>query len=60
MGVNAWPVLGLMFGPVAIKLADNSREELVTNLILGVVGAFTGGVIFTRVFDAFRVNDFNV
>lgn len=48
MSVLAWIVLGLIAGFVASKLVNRAGGNLLLDLILGVVGAFVGGFLFTR------------
>jgi len=48
MSILAWLVLGLVSGFIASKLVNRSGSGLVMDLLLGVVGAFVGGFLFTR------------
>ncbi len=48
MSILAWIVLGLIAGFIASKLVNKAGGSLVLDLILGVVGAFVGGFLFTR------------
>ena len=48
MSILAWIVLGLIAGFIASKLVNKTGGSLVLDLILGVVGAFVGGFLFTR------------
>ncbi|HKR88988.1 MAG TPA: GlsB/YeaQ/YmgE family stress response membrane protein [Phenylobacterium sp.] len=48
MSILAWIVLGLIAGFIASKLVNRSGGSLVLDLLLGVVGAFVGGFLFTR------------
>jgi uncharacterized membrane protein YeaQ/YmgE (transglycosylase-associated protein family) len=59
MSILAWIVLGLIAGFVASKLVDRSGGSLVLDLLLGVVGAFVGGFLFTR-FGAAGVTGLNL
>lgn len=47
MSFIAWIVLGLISGFVASKIVNKSGEGLILDIILGVVGAFLGGWLFT-------------
>jgi uncharacterized membrane protein YeaQ/YmgE (transglycosylase-associated protein family) len=47
MGIIAWLVLGLIAGFIASKIINKSGEGLLVDIVLGVVGAFVGGYIFT-------------
>jgi len=59
MSVLAWIVLGLIAGFVASKLVNRTGGNLLLDLILGVVGAFVGGFLFTR-FGAGGVSGLNL
>jgi uncharacterized membrane protein YeaQ/YmgE (transglycosylase-associated protein family) len=48
MSILAWIVLGLIAGFIASKVVNRSGGNLVFDLLLGVVGAFVGGFLFTR------------
>ena len=48
MSILAWIVLGLIAGFIASKLVNRGGGSLVLDLLLGVVGAFVGGFLFTR------------
>jgi uncharacterized membrane protein YeaQ/YmgE (transglycosylase-associated protein family) len=47
MGIIAWLVLGLIAGFIASKIINKSGEGLLVDIVLGIVGAFVGGYIFT-------------
>ena len=47
MSFVAWIVLGLIAGFIASKLVNKQGEGLVLDIILGVIGAFVGGWLFT-------------
>lgn len=48
MSILAWIVLGLIAGFIASKVVNRSGGSLILDLLLGVVGAFVGGFISTR------------
>ncbi|HVI32040.1 GlsB/YeaQ/YmgE family stress response membrane protein [Phenylobacterium sp.] len=48
MSILAWIMLGLIAGFIASKLVNRRRGKLVVDLLLGVVGSFVGGFLFTR------------
>ena len=48
MSILAWIVLGLIAGFIASKLVNRTGSGIVLDLLLGVVGAFVGGFLFTR------------
>jgi uncharacterized membrane protein YeaQ/YmgE (transglycosylase-associated protein family) len=47
-GIIAWLLLGLIAGWLAGKLARGRGFGCVTDIILGLIGSFIGGWIFTR------------
>ena len=59
MSILAWIVLGLIAGFIASKVVNRSGGSLVLDLLLGVVGAFVGGFLFTR-FGAGGVSGLNL
>ncbi|NLT73908.1 MAG: GlsB/YeaQ/YmgE family stress response membrane protein [Chloroflexi bacterium] len=51
MGLLSWIVFGALAGWVASIIAGtNNRQGCITNIIVGVAGAFVGGFISNRVF----------
>jgi uncharacterized membrane protein YeaQ/YmgE (transglycosylase-associated protein family) len=48
MSILAWIILGLVAGFIASKLVNHTGSGIVLDLLLGVVGAFVGGFLFTR------------
>lgn len=66
MGIIAWVIFGALAGWVASMLAGtNERQGCLTNIVIGVVGAFIGGFaieLFTgSQFDfAFNIRSFIV
>ncbi|MBS0334298.1 MAG: GlsB/YeaQ/YmgE family stress response membrane protein [Proteobacteria bacterium] len=48
MSILAWIVLGLVAGWIASMLVNRRGSGLVRDLLLGVVGAFLGGFLFTQ------------
>jgi uncharacterized membrane protein YeaQ/YmgE (transglycosylase-associated protein family) len=60
MSIIAWLVLGLIAGFVASKIINRTGEGLVMDIVLGVVGAFVGGFIFSRFFGAAGVTGLNL
>jgi len=59
MSIIGWLVLGLIAGFIASKVINNSGEGLVTDIILGVVGAVVGGFLFSLI-GAAPVTGFNL
>lgn len=59
MSILAWIILGLVAGFIASKLVNRTGSGIVMDLLLGVVGAFVGGFLFTR-FGAAGVTGLNI
>jgi uncharacterized membrane protein YeaQ/YmgE (transglycosylase-associated protein family) len=59
MSFLAWIVLGLIAGFIASKLVNRAGGNLLLDLVLGVVGSFVGGFLFTR-FGAAGVSGLNL
>ncbi|HSM79704.1 MAG TPA: GlsB/YeaQ/YmgE family stress response membrane protein [Bryobacteraceae bacterium] len=49
MGVISWLVLGLIAGFLGSKIVNKSGEGLFLDIILGIIGAFVGGFLFSLV-----------
>jgi len=47
MSILAWIILGLVAGFIASKLVNKTGSGLVMDLVLGVIGAFVGGFLFS-------------
>jgi len=47
-GIIAWLLLGLIAGWLAGKLARGRGFGCITDIILGLVGSFIGGWVFTK------------
>jgi uncharacterized membrane protein YeaQ/YmgE (transglycosylase-associated protein family) len=47
MSFIAWIILGLISGFIASKLVNKTGEGVVLDIILGVIGAFVGGWLFS-------------
>jgi uncharacterized membrane protein YeaQ/YmgE (transglycosylase-associated protein family) len=47
MSILAWLVLGLLAGFIGSKIVNKSGEGLLLDIVLGIVGAFIGGWLFT-------------
>jgi uncharacterized membrane protein YeaQ/YmgE (transglycosylase-associated protein family) len=45
MGIIAWLVLGLVAGFIGSKLVNKQGEGMLTDIVLGIVGAVIGGFI---------------
>ena len=59
MSILAWIVLGLIAGFIASKLVNKTGSGVIIDILLGVVGAFVGGFLFTR-FGAAGVTGLNI
>jgi uncharacterized membrane protein YeaQ/YmgE (transglycosylase-associated protein family) len=46
MSIVAWIVLGLLAGFIASKIVKNSGSGVVVDVVLGIVGALVGGLLF--------------
>ena len=44
MSIVAWIILGLIAGYLA-SLITRSRESMVMNIVVGIIGAFIGGMV---------------
>jgi uncharacterized membrane protein YeaQ/YmgE (transglycosylase-associated protein family) len=47
MGILAWLIVGLIAGYLGSLLVNRSGEGMIRDIVLGIVGAFVGGYIFT-------------
>jgi len=47
-GIIAWLLLGLIAGWLAGKLARGRGFGCITDIVLGVIGSFIGGWVFTK------------
>ncbi|HEX3917005.1 MAG TPA: GlsB/YeaQ/YmgE family stress response membrane protein [Caulobacteraceae bacterium] len=59
MGIIAWLVLGLIAGFIASKIVNHTGSGIIMDIVLGVVGAFAGGFLFSM-FGATGVTGFNI
>jgi uncharacterized membrane protein YeaQ/YmgE (transglycosylase-associated protein family) len=60
MSILAWIILGGIAGWVAsLIMSTNESMGIIANIIVGVVGAFIGGLIF-NFFGATDVTGFNI
>ena len=59
MSFLAWIILGLISGFIASKLVNKAGEGVLLDIVLGVVGAFVGGWLFTT-FGATGVTGLNI
>lgn len=59
IGIIAWLLVGLIAGYLASLMVNRSGEGMLRDIILGIVGAFIGGVIF-RMMGSHGVTGFNL
>ncbi|MCP4415392.1 MAG: GlsB/YeaQ/YmgE family stress response membrane protein [Chloroflexi bacterium] len=45
MGILAWVVFGALAGGVAGMIAGSKRSGCLYNIVIGIIGAFLGGLI---------------
>jgi uncharacterized membrane protein YeaQ/YmgE (transglycosylase-associated protein family) len=59
MSLLAWLVVGLVAGWLASMIINRRGEGMLLDILLGVVGAFVGGIVF-HFFGHAGVNGINV
>lgn len=59
MSIIAWIILGLIAGFIGSKIVNKSGEGMLMDIVLGIVGAIVGGVIFSF-FGAAGVTGLNI
>lgn len=59
MSVIGWIILGLIAGFIGSKIVNKSGAGMLMDIVLGVVGAIVGGLIFSF-FGATGVTGFNI
>ena len=59
MSIIGWIVLGLIAGFIASKIVDARGQSVMLDLVLGIVAAIVGGLLFS-VFGASGVTGFNI
>ena len=59
MSIIAWIVVGLIAGWIA-EQATGRNQGLLTNLIVGIVGAFIGGFLFSSLLGFEYRQGFNI
>jgi uncharacterized membrane protein YeaQ/YmgE (transglycosylase-associated protein family) len=60
MGIIGWIVLGALAGWIAsIIMGRNDRMGCITNIVVGIIGAFLGGWIF-NLFGGAGITGFNI
>ena len=59
MSIIGWILLGLISGFIASKVVNRSGSGIILDIVLGIVGAFVGGFIFTAI-GGHGVTGFNI
>ena len=59
MGIIAWLVLCLIAGFIASKIVNHTGSGVIMDIVLGVIGAVAGGLLFSF-FGAAGVTGFNI
>ena len=55
-----WLVAGALVGWVAsLIMRTNKRQGLITDIVIGIVGAFVGGIILSPLFHVSTINENN-
>ena len=61
MGILAWLVVGLIAGWLANAVMRGGRGNVVTDIVVGIIGAIVGGFLASQLFGvANPVNGINV
>ena len=57
---SIWLIVGALIGWVAsLIMKTNSRQGLIGDILVGIVGAFVGGLILSPVFHISTINESN-
>jgi uncharacterized membrane protein YeaQ/YmgE (transglycosylase-associated protein family) len=59
MSIIGWIVLGLVAGFIGSKIVNSQGQGLLLDIVLGIIGAVVGGIIFSA-FGASGITGFNV
>ncbi|CAM5603484.1 GlsB/YeaQ/YmgE family stress response membrane protein [Mesorhizobium sp. UC22_110] len=59
MGIISWIILGVIAGFIGSKIVNKSGQGFLMDIVLGIVGAIVGGVIFSA-FGATGVTGLNI
>jgi uncharacterized membrane protein YeaQ/YmgE (transglycosylase-associated protein family) len=51
MSIISWLILGLIAGFIGSKIVDNQGQGAKLSIVLGIVGAIFGGLIFSALGD---------
>ncbi len=59
MSIIGWLILGLIAGFIGSKIVNKSGQGVILDIVLGMVGAFVGGFLFSF-FGAAPVTGLNI
>ena len=59
MGIISWIILGVIAGFIGSKIVNKSGSGMLMDIVLGIVGAIAGGLIFSF-FGASGVTGLNI
>ncbi len=59
MSIIAWLILGLIAGFIASKIVNRQGDGILVDIVLGIIGAVVGGLLFNA-FGAAGVTGFNL
>jgi uncharacterized membrane protein YeaQ/YmgE (transglycosylase-associated protein family) len=59
MSIIGWLILGLVAGFIASKIVNAQGQGLMLDIVLGIVGAIVGGILFSA-FGAEGITSFNL
>jgi uncharacterized membrane protein YeaQ/YmgE (transglycosylase-associated protein family) len=59
MSIIGWILLGLVAGFIGSKIVNKQGQGMLMDIVLGVVGAIVGGVLFS-LFGATGITGFNL
>lgn len=59
MSLLAWLILGLIAGFIASKIVNKRGAGMLMDIVLGVIGAILGGVLFNSI-GAIGITGFNL
>ncbi|TGQ55986.1 GlsB/YeaQ/YmgE family stress response membrane protein [Mesorhizobium sp. M1C.F.Ca.ET.193.01.1.1] len=59
MGIISWIILSVIAGFIGSKIVNKTGQGMIMDIVLGIVGAIVGGVIFSA-FGASGVTGLNI